>query len=238
LETLHIVLTFVVSLLTAAAFIPASFAKDPNAFAFVSKTGDFELYRKKSAGDTDLIAFRGIGLLAGTPVEVATGILDRVHRPEWMRDVQNLRTVRILSPGHFIEYSGVKTPFIIKNRDFVIRTDVEVDSFRTKILIMSRSVKDDGAPVTSAVRGEMTEGRFFIEPGPRPGISKITADMDVDPKGSVPLWIVNHFQKNWPIGMFFGLKTFLARGVATLPDDLRPIFALPPESVTSRAGKP
>lgn len=200
----------------------------PSGYTFVSKSADFELYQKSSAGSSDLIAFRGVGVLTAPPIEVAIGILDRIHRPSWMRDIQDLRMVRILGPGHFVEYSGVKTPFIVKNRDFVIRTDVEVDLPHAKILIVSRSVEDMDAPPTDAVRGKLTEGRFLIEPGSAPGTTRLTADMDVDPMGSCPRWIVNAFQKNWPVAMFNGLKWFLAKKVATLPEDLRPLFAAAP----------
>ncbi len=197
----------------------------PVSWQLVSKTTEFELYRKESAGAAELFAFRGIGTLQATPTEVATGILDRVHRAEWMRDIRNLRTVRILAPGRFIEYSGVKTPWVVKNRDFVVQSEVTVDAAAKKITIVTRSVKDPDAPETEWIRGELTEGRFTIEPGARPGTSKLTADMDVDPKGTVPRWIVNHFQKKWPIIMFYSLRNFLGRRVAVLPEDLNPVLA-------------
>jgi hypothetical protein len=221
--------------LIALVGVPVRAGAEEDGYQFDSRTGEFDLYRKKSIGDSDLVAFRGVGVLAGTPVEVATAMLDREHRISWMRDVKELRTVRIFSPGHYVEYSLVQTPFIVKNRDFVVRTDVEADPARKRIVINSRSVVDVETPETSAVRGELTEGRFTLESGPRPGTTKITADMDVDPKGTCPRWMVNHFQKNWPIVMFYSLKGFMARGVAKLPDDLRPILGPP---VTSPSPHP
>ncbi len=210
-----------VSLLSA----PLARAADQPGYDFVLRSGNFELYQKTSIGDADLIAFRGIGVIEATPVEVATAVLDREHRPEWMHDTYGLRTVRVNRPGQFVEYCAIKTPFIIKNRDFVIETTVDVDPTRTKILIVSKSVVDPDAPETSAVRGQMNEGRFTIEPGPVAGTTRITADMDVDPKGSCPRWIVNKYQRNWPGGMFHAMRGFLARKVATLPEDLKPLFA-------------
>ena len=197
---------------------------EESTWTVIARADNYELYQKPSAGSADLVAFRLVGTLKSTPKEVATAILDREHRRQWMRDVRELRTVRLPSPGSVIEYSAVKTPFIIKDRDFVIRTDVEVDLTRQKFIIVSKSVVDPDVPETSAVRGFLTEGRFVIEPGEQPGTAKLTADMDVDPQGSVPRWIVNHFQKNWPIGMFRGLNRFLARKVATLPKDFQPLF--------------
>lgn len=196
----------------------------PPKWELVSKSAEFEVFRKKSAGSEELFAFRGVGVLLATPTEVATGILDRAHRAEWMRDIRNLRTVRILAPGKFIEYSGVKTPWVVKNRDFVIQSEVTVDTATKKITILTESVVDPDAPETAWIRGVLTAGRFVIEPGEVPGTSKLTADMDVDPKGTVPRWIVNHFQKNWPVGMFYSLRHFLSRKVAELPEDLKPLF--------------
>lgn len=191
---------------------------------------DLKVYRKPSAGGSNLVAFRVIGTLGAPPIEVATGILDRDSRMSWMRDLKELRTVRIPGPGSVIEYTEVKTPFILKNRDFVIRTDVTVDHSKQIITIISKSVVDKEVPETGRVRGVLVEGRFKVEPGAQPGTSKLTADMDVDPKGAIPNWIVNHFQKNWPVGMFRGLAYFLQKKVAHLPNDLSPLFVLPLKS--------
>jgi hypothetical protein len=203
--------------------LPFAYAEMPKEWELTSQSPDFTLYKKPSRVSPDLVAFRGVGILNYSPLDVAVGILDRARRPQWMSDVQGLRTVRVISPGHFVEYSGVKTPFIIKNRDFVIRSDIEIDATKSTIMIVSKSVEDPDAPLTSAVRG-FTDAKYVIEPGPKPGTSKLTADMDVDPKGSVPKWIVIHFQKSWPVIMFRSLQYFLGRRVATLPTDLEPIF--------------
>jgi len=194
----------------------------------VLKNDEIELRRKVSAGSSDLFAFRGVGILPYPPKTVAAGILDRARRPEWMRDIKELRVIRVNGTGHYLEYTWVRTPIVVKDRDFLIQTDVEVDQLANRIVIVSRSVVDPEVPPTSAVRGALTEGRFVIEPGPSPNTAKLTADMDVDPRGSVPKWITNHFQKNWPIVMFYSLKKFLARNVATIPDDVLPLFSPKP----------
>lgn len=199
-------------------------AAEPADWKLISQGPDYQLFSKPSEGSPDLVAFRLTGVIEGTPKEVATAILDRDHRKEWMRDVRDLRTVRLPATGSVVEYTWVKTPFIIKDRDFVIRTDVEVDRKTGRVVITSKSVTEAEVPETSAVRGELTEGKFVMETGDRPGITKFTADMDVDPKGSCPRWIVNSFQKNWPIGMFRSLKWFMSRKVATLPPDFSSLF--------------
>jgi hypothetical protein len=201
-------------------------ARDP--WTLTVEGDGYRIFKKPSVRSSDLVAFRVIGVLNASPKEVATAILDRDHRMQWMRDVRELRTVRLPKPGSVVEYSAVKTPFVIKDRDFVIRSDVSVDLKKQRIVILSKSVIEEDAPPTSAIRGELVEGEFVLEPGTKEGTTQITADMDVDPKGSVPRWIVNHFQQKWPANMFRALRHFLGRKVATLPTDLQPIFTATP----------
>jgi hypothetical protein len=191
---------------------------------FISKSSDYSLYEKPSEGSSGLFAFRLVGELNYSAEEVAIAILDREHRMSWMRDVRELKTVRFPKPGAVIEYTAIKTPIVIRDRDFLIQTEVEVDRLKQKFVITSHSVTDPQFPVGSDVRGEMTNGRFVIEPGAHPGTSRLIAEMDVDPKGSVPRWIVNKFQKRWPVGMFRGLQRFLKTKTATLPEDLKLFF--------------
>lgn len=211
-------------LLVLALFVTSTVRANEVGWELSVEAPDLKIYRKPSAGGSDLVAFRVIGYLNATPLEVTTAILDRESRMSWMRDIKILRTVRLPAPGSVIEYTEVKTPFILKNRDFVIRTDVEVDLQKQIFTVVSKSVIDSEVPETSKVRSELVEGRFTIAPGPLPGTSQLTADMDVDPKGSIPNWIVNHFQKNWPMGMFRGLGHFLQKKVAKMPADLVPLF--------------
>ena len=140
-----------------------------------------------------------------------------------MRDVRELRTVRLPEVGSVVEYTAINTPIIIKDRDFVIRTDVVSDRPKQKYVITSKSVLEESVPEGSDIRGH-TDVKISLESVKVAGTTELTADMDVDPKGSVPLWIVNQFQKNWPVGMFRGLQRFLDKRVAVLPSDLKSLF--------------
>ncbi len=217
---------FVAAIAIGSFFIgPSGFAESKAAeWKWFARGQDFELFVKPSARPSALKAFRLVGTLPVAPRDVAIGILDRDHRPLWMRDILELRTVRLPSPGVVVEYSAIRTPFVIKDRDFLVRTEVSVDARGQVFVITTRSVEDETVPHQSRVRGELIEGKFVISPGAENGTSKIVADMDVDPKGSVPQWMVNHFQKNWPAVMFRSLKNFLALKTATLPPDLVALF--------------
>jgi hypothetical protein len=207
-------------------FSASTFSSDKADLHLVSQAEDYTLYENASAGASpDLVAFRLVGTLPYSPLEVATAMLDRDHRLLWMRDVKELRTIRFPKPGSVVEYSVVKTPsFLIKNRDFVTETSVEVDRPKNTIRILTKSVVAPETPSTSYVRADLVKGNYLLEPGPQPGTTRLTADLDVDPKGSVPHWIVNHFQKNWPVGMFRSLNAFLRAKIAKLPHDLQPLF--------------
>jgi hypothetical protein len=105
----------------------------------------------------------------------------------------------------FIEYDHVGTPIVLKDRDFVSRVTTHVDSVHHKITIEYKSVDDPDAPKTSFVRGEMIHATFvFASIGE--GKTAVEADIHCDPKGSVPTWIVNFFQKDWPVDTFRNLR--------------------------------
>jgi hypothetical protein len=184
-------------------------AQEP-AWVSIERHPEFEVFERKVPG-SDVIAFRGIGFMNHPVRQVATLILDRSNRPEW---VPELNRVQLLSgtPFEFLEYSHIKTPFVIKDRDFVTQIKIRLLEDTRSILITNQAAGNEAqAPRTNYVRGEIREARFLIEPGPREGTTKLTAEMHVDPKGTVPKWIVNLFQRDWPKSTFERLKAYAQR---------------------------
>lgn len=188
-------------------FVPlASSAQEP-AWVSIERHPEFEVFERKVPG-SDVIAFRGIGFMNHPVRQVATLILDRSNRSEW---VPELGRVELLSgtPFEFLEYSHIKTPFVIKDRDFVTQIRIRLLEDTRSILITNQAAGPEvTAPVSKYVRGEIREARFLIEPGATEGTTKLTAEMHVDPKGTVPKWIVNLFQRDWPKSTFQRLKAY------------------------------
>src|SRR5258708_6325610 len=114
--------------------------------------------------------------------------------------------VRRINPLEYIEYNHIGTPFVMKDRDFVNRVTIEILPGDKKVNISYKSINDPAAPETRYVRGELINSRFImtsIENGKK---TMLMAEIHADPKGSVPKWIVNLFQKSWPRDTFKGIQ--------------------------------
>jgi hypothetical protein len=165
------------------------------------------LYKREIPG-SDVVAFRGEGTVDAPLALVASIIYDCSRGTEWIEDLKESRALRVENPLTFIEYDHVGTPFIMKDRDFVTRVTTQPDVEHHSLIIEYKSVDDPSAPKTSYVRGEMTHATFILTAQGQGKDQKtlVVADIHCDPKGAIPKWVVNLFQKDWPISTFRNLR--------------------------------
>ena len=120
--------------------------------------------------------------------------------------------VRWLSPNEYIEYNHLHTPFVMKDRDFVSKVTLSMAPSTHQFTIAYGATQDDaGAPRTDYVRGEIKNSRFILTPVDGGKRTHLVAEVHCDPMGSVPKWLVNFFQRSWPIDTFYGLRRQVAK---------------------------
>merc|ERR1712232_1385016 len=93
----------------------------------------------------------------------------------------------------YLSYSQFSTPMGVSNRDFLtLRSQIELENGST--LIVSQSVNYKDTPFKpSVIRGVTRNGRLFV---PQPNGDVLVTLVDhVDPKGSVPAFVINLFKK-------------------------------------------
>jgi hypothetical protein len=79
-------------------------------------------------------------------------------------------------------------------------------------------------PRTHFVRGKIEYGLFEVtslEPGRR---SKLRAEIQADPKGAIPTWVVNFFQKGWPLNTFQGIRAQAAKPDIAMPPEFKDVL--------------
>ena len=146
----------------------------------------------------DLFAFRGIGIIDAPVVKIATLFDDWKRQEEWMPDLVEIRVVRRVNAIERVQYMLFATPFVIKDRDFVISTRAHFDSETHVMRIEFHSVADEDAPETGNVRGRIVAGEYLLEPLAQDAKTRLTIQVYLDPRGSVPRWVVNHTQRSFP----------------------------------------
>ena len=176
----------------------------------IDDTDGIAVYRRDVPG-SDVIAVKGEGIVAAPLVRVASVIFDTARATEWIDGLTEARVVRRVSDTEYVEYDHFKTPFVMKDRDFVTSNRLEYDPARRAITIRMRSIADPAAPPTSFVRGELVSSTFILTPTADGKGTRVVGDVHADPRGSVPKWIVNQFQKDWPSSTFKKLRVQVAK---------------------------
>jgi hypothetical protein len=158
------------------------------------------------------VAFRGEGDV-DAPLLLVGSVLVEIERDhEWIDSVADARILRQLGPTEYLTYSHVKTPPTMTDRDFVMAVTIDADdAAKRSLVVRMRSVDDPQAPKTAYVRGDMHLSTFAltsIDGGRR---THVVAEVHCDPKGSVPSWAVNLFQRSWGFNTIHALRAQLAK---------------------------
>lgn len=196
------------TVLVLTVFLGSTFCNAGSGWKKTDETKDgIQVYDREIPG-SDVIAFRGEGVVNAPLALVATIIFDTSRGTEWVEDLKESRVLRREDDFNFIEYDHIGTPIVLKDRDFVAHVHTAVDPLQKTLTIEYRSVDDPSAPKTNYVRGNMEHATFILRAigsGPDQKTDMI-GDIHCDPKGSVPKWIVNFFQKDWPVTTFRNLR--------------------------------
>jgi hypothetical protein len=164
----------------------------------------FTLFERKVQG-SDIVAMKFRGTIDAPVWKVASVMTDQARGKEWVDRLDEMKLVRRISPTEYLEYSLIQTPFILKNRDFAIHVKLDVDGKRKSFVMHTQPVVDPKIPATDAVRAEVhSTYAFHATAGGRK--TAVDVEIHVDPKGSVPKWIVNLFQRKWPRQTFDGIQ--------------------------------
>lgn len=96
----------------------------------------------------------------------------------------------------------------LKARDFVLRVRRDRLADGTELITNADTVHPDVPPTAACVRGSI-EGMHLVEPitaGQGPAC-KYTCVHQMDPRGAVPLWVVNWFAVRRPLQYMSALRT-------------------------------
>jgi hypothetical protein len=184
------------------------------------------VYRKEVEGNP-VVAVRGEGVVDAPIARVASVIFDDKRATEWVDSLVEAKLVKMYGEHEFLEYNHIGTPFVLKDRDFLTRGTVEADLKEKTILVTMKSVDDPAMPPSKYVRGEMN-GFWKLRSLENGLKTYVIAEMHADPKGSVPKWIVNLFQKGWPHNTIVSLRKQATRpDVKIIPEVLK-VFPVEP----------
>ena len=172
---------------------------------------DHVLVHRKDIEGSDLVAFRGETMIEAPMAKVANVLIDTSRKLEWVHKIVEAKGVRTISQFERVEYNHTASGFfLVRDRDFVFRAKADLDRVKRQMLFTLKSVEDPLMPETDMVRGELTNSAYTLT---MLGDNRthLVVEIHADPKGSVPKWLVNLFQKSWPRVTLNGIRAQCAK---------------------------
>jgi hypothetical protein len=207
--------------------IEESFEKNIGIWRALSDSDGIKTYQGINA-NTEIISFRGEAVLHA-PIERLAAVLNTTElRKDWVDALADTHTIEKKSIFDRIDYLRSKVPWPFQDRDFVFRTQVRVKRSPYRIFVQMNSIEDPREPSHSGVvRGQILHAYYFLKNLSTPGnvATEVIVEIAADPKGSIPLWIVNLTQRSWPRNTLRALEKTSSREDLYISPEIKDFFS-------------
>lgn len=152
---------------------------------------------------------RAVGEVPGTPYEILAVLLDVPAHVKWLPDCIESRTVRRVDAWRYIIYTRTDAPWPVSDREAVIENEVIFLEPPSKLKVTFEAVP---APEVARARGTVrmkTVNGYYSIVAIDERRSLVQYELDADPAGALPAWLVNYQSTRNPFQTIAGLRTRL-----------------------------
>jgi len=172
-------------------------------------------YQQTEPNGSGLVTIRGTALVDAPIARVASVIYDPVRAAEWIDSLRETTIFKWNGDLEFLEYDHMGAPLFIKDRDFLCRVKISFEPAKKEMTFAYEDITETEAPSqykeTRGVRGALN-GTYYTLTSQEDGQKTfVLGEAHVDPKGSIPKWVVNLFQKDWPLTTLGNLRMQVAK---------------------------
>lgn len=211
------------------ACLSSSFAADLSSWKKLYSKKGLSFYSKKLKGSS-LLNFRAIGEINVAMGEAMAILRSVEHATKWDENTKVKKTIENISDIEAITYSETAIPWPFRNRDLVLSNKLFIDTERVALRVDVKSIERKDYPKRKKlVRAYLDAKMFFREKSANQTL--VDLQILVDPKGSIPHWIVNIVQKSMPYDFLIGLVNYSKKvdmkpnpGVANLYQELKDLI--------------
>lgn len=197
---------------------------DTGKWKLIEVANGVSTYEKITNGG-ELVAFRGEILIQAPLKKVATILVNQSLQKYWVDAYVEGKNVSEKNEFEYVQYSQTKVPWPFQNRDFVFNAYAKIDTDPNTMLLVMNSVEDPGMPPREGVvRGDILQSYYYLKEMDGVTATKLVVEMKVDPKGAIPLWLVNLSQKRWPHNTLYAIKKLALKEDVTVLPRLEKIF--------------
>lgn len=179
----------------------------------------------KSVGaKTEILPLKVEGIL-NAPIDSIMEHLRQVDGSEnWTPDLIKKVTLKDVDPRTAITYSLTDMPWPVYDRKLVLHNQLYLDKNRKLLFILSKSVPFENSPAPKrTIEAYVGYANMGFRPIDRDR-TYVELTAFIDPKGSLPAWLINFYQKSWPSKFLKALEARCQTHPVKLRKGLRPML--------------
>ncbi|MBM74034.1 MAG: hypothetical protein CMK59_01430 [Proteobacteria bacterium] len=192
-------------------FMFSTLAAPPEGWSYVDTRDGIEV-SQKTFSDSPLFAFRG-----EANVDVHTSVLlglllDDPKGAEWVDLMNFSKRLKSINSNTHILHQSYDLPWPIQDRDYLLNQEIQYDHSNKVVTIEFHSIIDPILPENECcIRAYATRTYWKFSALPN-GSTDVVVEVLTDPKGSLPAWLVNLIQKDWPYNSIHNLSERAKKG--------------------------
>lgn len=164
-----------------------------------------------SLPNSDLVAFKGIKVVHHPIDRLAFVLLnnDVTTKKDWIDRLGQFIFLEE-SDKHSVFYSSYNLPWPISDRDFIVKSVINIDHSKKRFALQLKSIDHQDAPETVGVRGELLNSLYQLTAINNES-TLVEMEIHSDPKGLLPKWLVNLIQESWPYNTIMSMERQVAK---------------------------
>jgi hypothetical protein len=140
--------------------------------------------------------------------QLVSALLDVASYDKWIYNSKSTRLLKQVSPSEVYYYSEVIFPWPTTNRDFVSHVTVSQDAPSKTVRIEAINVAGWVPPKRGIVRIDRSEAKWIITPLDQNKV-RIEYELQTDPGGDLPAWLINPFASKGLVETFKHLREWI-----------------------------
>ncbi len=166
---------------------------------------------------TDNSKYKAVKTECIVPASLSTAtavLMDVTNATEWVYATKTSTLLKTITAAELIYHSEIDVPWPFDNRDFIVRLSAWQDA-KTKVVTVQGENKPAYQPENKdVVRVQYSYSKWTLEPVGN-GQLKVVFELQTDPGGNIPAWLINMFATKGPFESFKKFKEQLNKTAYT-----------------------
>lgn len=187
-----------------------------NKWEQIADSDGITVYQK--TGDSPVISLRGETTIPAHLSDIFEIMKNNATAHEWIPMVKERRDLKQISDKERIEFTHIEMPWPMSDRYFINKAQADyMPNGKLRIFVQSIETPDEAWLEHDKVLGVMHYSEFILTP--LGGKTHMVIEVNSDPKGLIPKFLVNAAQRSWPRKFFTGLTDMLRKTSKISPHD-------------------